>query len=164
VGSTGLLGAYYDGSIRGEIATRSLTYAGSATDKVYSLKLIGDFYNQEIAWGQSTYIVGTSGFILRNVPIETHNTGLDYSIVWIHGEVDFVKTTTSTYVLVQILRDGVVLSEVSEYSPSGQDKTIHVQWMDEPTEGPHTYSLRVYYPTGGMTYYGEQLHVVELKR
>jgi len=164
VGSAGLLGAYYDGSIRGEIATHSLTYDGSAASSVYSLKLTGDFYNQEIEYGQSTLPYYTGTYLLRSTSITTHGTGVANSVVWIHGEVDYYKTSTTSFVCFYIYRDGTLLCEVSEVSTVNQDKTVHVQWMDEPTSGVHTYELRAYYPSGGMTYYGHQLHVVELKR
>ena len=163
-GSAGVVGANSSGTIRAELASNSYTYNGSASTSLYSLKLTGDFYNQEIEYGQSTdpYFNGT--FLLRSISITTHGTGTTNSVVWIHGEVDFVKETTNTYVCFYIYRDGVRLCEISEICNYSEDKTVHVQWMDEPAAGPHTYELWTYYPSGGMTYYGHQLHVVELKR
>ena len=163
VNSVGVIGSNSIGTVRGELATRSYTYDGSTTTALYSLKLTGDFYNQEISYGQSTapYFTGTS---LRTVNITTHGTGQEKSIVWIHGECDYYKTDTDTYVCFYIYRDGTLLCEISEISFINEDKTVHIQWMDEPPAGDHTYELRVYYPSGGMSYYGHQLHVVELKR
>jgi hypothetical protein len=163
VNSVGVIGSNSIGTVRGELATRSYTYDGSTTTALYSLKLTGDFYNQEISYGQSTapYFTGTS---LRTVNITTHGTGQEKSIVWIHGECDYYKTDTDTYVCFYIYRDGTLLCEISEISFINEDKTVHIQWMDEPPAGDHTYELRVYYPNGGMSYYGHQLHVVELKR
>lgn len=163
VNSVGVIGSNTAGTVRAELATRSYTYDGSTTDALYSLKLTGDFYNQEISYGQSTapYFTGTS---LRTVNITTHGTGTENSIVWIHGECDYYKTDTDSYVCFYIYRDGTLLCEISEVSYIDEDKTVHIQWMDEPPAGDHTYELRVYYPSGGMSYYGHQLHVVELKR
>jgi hypothetical protein len=163
VNSVGVIGSNSGGTVRAELATRSYTYDGSTSDALYSLKLTGDFYNQEISYGQSTtsYFTGTS---LRTVTITTHGTGTDKSIVWIHGECDYYKTGENSHVCFYIYRDGTLLCEISEISFVDEDKTVHIQWMDEPPAGDHTYELRVYYPNGGMTYYGHQLHVVELKR
>lgn len=163
VNSVGVIGSNTSGTVRGELATRSYTYDGSTTEALYSLKLTGDFYNQEISYGQSStpYFTGTS---LRTVTITTHGTGTDKSIVWIHGECDYYKTGENSHVCFYIYRDGTLLCEISEISFVDEDKTVHIQWMDEPQAGDHTYELRVYYPNGGMTYYGHQLHVVELKR
>jgi hypothetical protein len=163
VNSVGVIGSNTSGTVRGELATRSYTYDGSTTEALYSLKLTGNFYNQEISYGQSTapYFTGTS---LRTVTITTHGTGTDKSIVWIHGECDYFKTDNDSYVCFYIYRDGTLLCEISEISFIDEDKTVHIQWMDEPPAGDHTYELRVYYPNGGISYYGHQLHVVELKR
>ena len=163
-GSAGVVGADYSGNTRAELATRSATYDGSTSESYYSLKLTGDFYNQEIEYGQSTTPYFNGAYLLRSVPITTHGTGTTNSIVWIHGEVDFYKTSTTSYVCFYIYRDGVRLCEVSEICYYDEDKTVHVQWMDEPGAGPHNYELWAYYPSGGMTYYGHELHVVELKR
>ena len=162
--SAGVVGANSSGSVRAELAANSYTYDGSAATSLYSLKLTGDFYNQEIEYGQSTLPYYTGSYLLRSVPITTHGTGTTNSIVWVHGEVDFYKTSTDSYVCFYIYRDGVRLCEISEICNFDEDKTVHVQWMDEPAAGPHTYELWAYYPSGGMTYYGHQLHVVELKR
>lgn len=163
VNSVGVIGSNSGGTVRAELATRSYTYDGSTSDALYSLKLTGDFYNQEISYGQSTepYFTGTS---LRTVNITTHGTGQNNSIVWIHGECDYHKTDVQSFVCFYIYRDGTLLCEISEISAIDQDKTVHIQWMDEPPAGDHTYELRVSYPSGGMYYYGHQLHVVELKR
>ena len=163
VNSVGVIGSNTSGTVRGELATRSYTYDGSTDNALYSLKLTGDFYNQEISYGQSStpYFTGTS---LRTVNITTHGTGQEKSIVWIHGECDYYKTGENSHVCFYIYRDGTLLCEISEISFVDEDKTVHIQWMDEPQAGDHTYELRVYYPNGGMTYYGHQLHVVELKR
>lgn len=163
VNSVGVIGSNSDGTVRAELATRSYTYDGSTSDALYSLKLTGDFYNQEISYGQSTepYFTGTS---LRTVNITTHGTGQEKSIVWIHGECDYYKTGENSHVCFYIYRDGTLLCEISEISFVDEDKTVHIQWMDEPPAGDHTYELRVSYPSGGMYYYGHQLHVVELKR
>ena len=163
VNSVGVIGSNSLGTVRAELATRSYTYDGSTDNALYSLKLTGDFYNQEISYGQSStpYFTGTS---LRTVNITTHGTGQEKSIVWIHGECDYYKTGENSHVCFYIYRDGTLLCEISEISFVDEDKTVHIQWMDEPQAGDHTYELRVYYPNGGMTYYGHQLHVVELKR
>jgi hypothetical protein len=163
VNSVGVLGSNPSGNVRAELATRSYKYDGSTNEALYSLKLTGDFYNQEISYGQSTapYFTGTS---LRTVNITTHGTGVEKSIVWIHGECDYYKTDYDSFVCFYIYRDGALLCEISEVSYIDEDKTVHIQWMDEPPAGDHTYELRVYYPNGGMIYYGHQLHVVELKR
>jgi len=164
-GSAAIVAARYSGNPRAELATRSASYPGSFTSNYYALKLTGDFYNQDINWGESTDIVfPSSGWNLRDVIVTTHETGRDGSAVWLHAEVDYYKTSTNSFVILQILRDGTALCEVSEYSERDVDKTVHIQWLDEPTPGQHTYTLRVYYPSGGMTYYGHQLHVVEIKR
>ncbi|HNW70905.1 MAG TPA: hypothetical protein PKI01_10915 [Bacteroidales bacterium] len=162
--SAGVVGANSSGSVRAELAANSYTYDGSAATSLYSLKLTGDFYNQEIEYGQSTLPYFTGSYLLRSIPITTHGTGTTNSIVWVHGEVDFYKTSTDSYVCFYIYRDGVRLCEISEICNYDEDKTVHIQWMDEPAAGSHTYELWTYYPSGGMTYYGHQLHVVELKR
>jgi hypothetical protein len=164
VNSVGVIGSNSLGTVRAELATRSYTYDGSTDNALYSLKLTGDFYNQEISYGQSSTPYFTGDFLLRTVNITTHGTGIDKSIVWIHGECDYYKTGENSHVCFYIYRDGTLLCEISEISFVGEDKTVHIQWMDEPPAGDHTYELRVYYPVGGMTYYGHQLHVVELKR
>ena len=161
--SAAIVGANSGGTIRAELATKTPTYDGSTSDGTYSLKLTGDFYNQDINYSQSTDVYCT-GTTLRTVNVTTHGTGVNNSIVWIHGECDYYKTSTTSYVCFHIYRDNTLLCEVSEVSYVDEDKTVHVQWIDEPPAGPHTYELRVYYPNGGMTYYGHQLHVVELKR
>ncbi|MGB4120921.1 MAG: hypothetical protein WBK27_00145, partial [Bacteroidales bacterium] len=71
--SAAIVGANSGGTIRAELATKTPTYDGSTSDGTYSLKLTGDFYNQEISYGQSTapYFTGTS---LRTVTITTHGT------------------------------------------------------------------------------------------
>lgn len=163
-GSSAIMGARYDGTVRAELATRSATYDGSLSNALYSLKLTGDFYNQEVEYGQSTLVYFTGTYLLRSITITTHGTGTANSIVWAHAECDFYKTSTNTFVCFYIYRDGTLLCEVSEICYYDEDKTVHIQWMDEPAAGVHTYELRAYYPSGGMTYYGHQLHVVELKR
>ncbi|HNX89340.1 MAG TPA: collagen-like protein, partial [Paludibacteraceae bacterium] len=163
-GSAGVVGADAYDYVRAELAANSLTYNGSTSNSFYSLKLTGDFYNQEMEYGQSTLPYFNAPYNLRTVNITTHGTGTTNSIVWIHGEVDFYKTSTNTFVCFYIYRDGVRLCEISEICYYDEDKTVHIQWMDEPAAGPHTYELWTYYPSGGMTYYGHQLHVVELKR
>jgi len=164
VGSTGIVGANSSGTVRAELAANSYTYDGSVASSLYSLKLTGDFYNQEVEYGESTLPYHTGTYLLRSTAITTHGAGTTNGIVWIHGEVDFLKTSTDTYVCFYIYRDGLLLTEISEICYYDEDKTVHVQWMDEPDAGPHTYELWAYYPSGGMTYYGHQLHVVELKR
>ncbi len=163
-GSSAVLGAYQGGTPRAELATRSETYPASGVSSLYALKLTGDFYNQEIGYGQSTTVYFTGAHLLRSQTITTHGTGIDNSIVWIHAECDFYKTSTNTFVCFYIYRDGTLLCEISEICYYDEDKTVHVQWMDEPAAGNHTYELWTYYPSGGMVYYGHQLHVVELKR
>ncbi len=156
-GSSGIYGGKYDGT--------SYTKLGCQTSgNEYAAEMNGDFYNQDINYGQSTTTYGGADFSLRTQAVTTHGTGTALSAVWIHGEVDYYKTGTDSYVVFRIYRDGTFLGEVSEVSFINEDKTIHIQWFDEPTAGNHTYEIKVYYPSGGMTYYGHQLHVVEIKR
>jgi len=164
VNSVGVIGSNSSGTVRAELATRSYTYDGSTNNALYSLKLTGDFYNQEISYGQSSTPYLPGDFLLRTVNITTHGTGQDNSVVWIHGECDYYKTGDNSYVCFYIFRDSTLLCEISEISFVNEDKTVHIQWMDEPPAGEHTYELRVDYPSGGVNYYGHQLHVVELKR
>jgi len=154
--SAGVFGSNYSGTYWGALGYREAS-------SNYSMKLLGDFYNQESVFGESTALYGVS-WVLRSVTLTTHGTGTNNSVVMIHGEVDYYKTTTSTYVAFGIIRDGTQISEISEYSEVDVDKTIHIQWMDEPTAGSHTYEIWVYYPLGGMTYYGHALQVTEIKR
>jgi hypothetical protein len=101
VNSVGVIGSNPSGTVRGELATRSYKYNGSTTEALYSLKLTGDFYNQEISYGKSTapYFTGTS---LRTVNITTHGTGTENSIVWIHGECDYYKTDVASCLLLYL--------------------------------------------------------------
>lgn len=127
--------------------------------------VLGDFYNQELDYGESSYLTSYSDWDVRTNTITTHGSGSDsYSAVFINGEIDFYKTGTSTYVILRLERDGVDICEVSEYSEEDSDKTIQIQWVDEPSAGTHTYKIKVSYPSGGMTYYATQLQCVELKR
>jgi len=101
---------------------------------------------------------------MRSVTITTHGTGIDSSIVMIHGEMDYYKTGSTSYVIFDLRRDGVNISEISQVSYVNEDMTIHLQWMDAPPAGTHTYEIWVYYPSGGLTYYGHGLNVTEIKR
>ncbi|MEX0811961.1 MAG: hypothetical protein WD048_07070 [Chitinophagales bacterium] len=127
------------------------------------LHVVGDFYNQESAYGESTFLTGGL-WLMRTVDIQTHGTGINNSVVLIHCEIDYYKTSSSTYVVFGLYRNGSQISEISEYSQVNVDKTIHLQWVDEPPAGNNKYEIYVYYPSGGMTYYGHGLNVTEIKR
>lgn len=163
--SSAILGAHQSGTPRAELATRSPTYTGSSSNALYSLKLDGDFYNQDINYGQSTYPTGAT-WTLRSVTVTYH--GSANSSLLIHGEIDYFLDTPwpigGGYVVWALYRDGVEIAEISEYSEDEVDKTIHIQWIDQPTEGTHTYELRTYYQSGTMYYYGHQLHITEVKK
>jgi len=165
-GSAAIVAARYSGNPRAELATKSASYPGSSVSDYYALKLTGDFYNQDITWGADTYISNPSlsWYTLRSVTVTTHETGIDGSAVLLYGAVRYAKDSQGSNVYLQILRDDTVICESSDFATFSSHNNFNIHWIDEPTPGQHTYTLRFAYSSGGGSILSHQLHVIEIKR
>lgn len=155
--SAALVGARYDGSAMG-------AFGYNDGLGFHALYLNGNFWNQETEWGQSMAPFVPNTFLLRTINITTHGTGTNGSVVVVSGQMDYYKTGSATYVAMMLYRDGVKIYENSQYSAINQDNMLSVQWLDEPGPGAHTYQLYCQYPSGGLTFYGNSLQAIEIKR
>jgi hypothetical protein len=109
-----------------------------------------------MSYSQTTTLFGTTT-ILKSVTVTT----VAGSEVFIHGESDFAKNATTSYYALGLYRDGVEIHEVAVYAPANADQSIHIQWVDTPAAGSHTYDIRWKVGAGGVsTQYGSGLRVI----
>jgi len=143
-----------------------------------ALKLNGDFYNQEMAWSQSSLDYSLSWADLRSVTITTHGTGTNNSAVLINAYVSVLNNSgTYGYFAIRITRDGSPLNCLSSVTMGdydwddywgeyliATDRNVSLTWIDEPSAGSHTYVLQYSTAVTINTWYGSALNVVEIKR
>ena len=138
-------------------------FSGNATDVLRGDGTFGPVPGMQITWGANTYISNPSvtWYTLRDVTVTTHET----SAVLLHGAVRYYQADRySDFVYLQILRDGTAICEISEFVGFWAPNTTNIHWIDEPTPGPHTYTLRIGFLRGGESIASHQLHVIEIKR
>jgi len=137
-------------------------FSGNATDVLLGDGTFGPVPGIQITWGANTYISNPSlsWYTLRNVTVTTHET----SAVLLYGAVRYAKDSQGSNVYLQILRDGTVICESSDFATFSSHNNFNIHWIDEPTPGQHTYTLRFAYSSGGGSILSHQLHVIEIKR
>jgi hypothetical protein len=146
----------YNVGIGTNTPTHNLHVAGS-------VRIDGDFYNQEVAASQNSVQLGNPQ-ILQTVTITTHGPN---SAVLLTATASCAADYTGWY-SISIHRDGTgtanELCETSLGADAGYDVELNLTWIDNPPEGTHTYYL-IFGTNGGTSYwYSYSLQAVEIKR
>lgn len=165
-GATGLTGATGATGVTGNTGTTGATGNTGATGPTGATGATGDTGATgatgatgptgiiPVVYSQTTTVFNTASTLLKTINITT----VAGDKVVLHGEFDFAKGTTSTYVAIELLRDGVEIHEVASYAVNNADDVAHLNWVDTPAPGAHVYTLRYYQGGGTITnIYGSNL-------
>jgi hypothetical protein len=84
--------------------------------------------------------------------------------VMLNGQFDFAKDATSSWVSLEIWRNGAEIVEGSGFGTLNQDSQVNIQWTDQPGVGTHTYELKSSNGAGGFSFiYGSSIRAVVVK-
>lgn len=104
------------------------------------------------SYSQTTTLYGCAT-ILKTITLTT----VPGDRVLLLGEADYYKTVSTAYFALGLYRDGVEIHEVAAYSPVNADNSLHINWIDTPPAGTHTYTIRYTLGAGGAGFYGNNL-------
>ncbi len=104
------------------------------------------------AYAQTTTLFGCAT-TLKTITVTTGATDR----VLLLAEADYLKNTSTAYFALGLYRNGVEIHEVAAYSPVNADNSLHLNWVDTPGVGTHTYTIRYTLGAGGATFYGSNL-------
>ena len=153
-GATGPTGATGATGPTGATGDTGATGATGVTGPTGATGVTGPTGIIPVVYSQTTTVFNTASTLLKTINITT----VAGDKVVLHGEFDFAKGTTSTYVAIELLRDGVEIHEVASYAVANADDVAHLNWIDTPAAGAHVYTLRYYQGGGTITnIYGSNL-------
>lgn len=163
-GPTGPVGCATNNAViksNGTSATcSSITDDGTTVSTAEVFNLTGDFTQQQATQVASASTTAPSwDGTLGTITVTTHGSA---SSVILTGGIN-ANINTTAYLEIGILRDGTVLN-ITDMTIKTGDLTVPINWLDNPSAGSHTYTLKYYWSTGTLTTYDYWFNLVEVKQ
>ena len=163
-GPTGPVGCATNNAViksNGTSATcSSITDDGTTVSTAEVFNLTGDFTQQQVTQvATASTTAPTWDGTLETITVTTHGSA---SSVILTGGIN-ANISTTAYLEIGILRDGTVLN-ITDMTIKTGDLTVPINWVDNPTAGSHTYTLKYFWSAGTFTAYDYWFNLVELKQ
>ena len=163
-GPTGPVGCASNNTViksNGTSATcSSITDDGTTVSTAEVFNLTGDFTQQQATQAAAAYTTApTWDGTLETITVTTHGTA---SSVILNGGFN-ANINTTAFLEIGILRDGTVLN-ITDMTIKTGDLTLPINWIDNPSAGSHTYTLKYHWSAGTLTAYDYWFNLVEVKQ